>query len=121
MNEATPKELGYETEDVRASGLVWAAVVLAVIVIVSVAAMTVMFGVLYESREEAVNRMGPMVDLDQRPEGPVLEVDPPRELIEMRIQNAIDTDSYGWVKKESGVVRIPVEQAMKLVVERGIQ
>ena len=109
MNKPTPKELGYETEDAKASGLVWAAVVLAVIVIASVAAMTVMFGVLYEARDAAINEVGPMVDLDTKPEGPILEVDPPRELVEMRIQNAIDIDSYGWVKRESGVVRIPVE------------
>ena len=29
-------------------------------------------------------------------------------------------DSYGWVDKDAGVVRIPIEEAMKLTVERGL-
>lgn len=28
--------------------------------------------------------------------------------------------SYGWVNKDSGIVRIPIERAMELVVERGL-
>jgi hypothetical protein len=29
-------------------------------------------------------------------------------------------ESYGWVDKEGGVVRIPIERAMDLVIERGL-
>ncbi len=28
--------------------------------------------------------------------------------------------SYGWVDRKSGVVRVPIERAMQLVVERGL-
>lgn len=112
---------GYETSDARVSPLVWAVVFLAVLIVLSVAAMGVMFGVLYDAREEEITTVGPMVVLDAKPEGPILQVDPPKELIEMRERNEIETSSYGWIKRESGVVRIPIEEAMRLVVERGIQ
>ncbi len=121
MNEKTSKDLGYETEDASTSKLLWSGVTLAVLVIVAVAAMTVMFGVLYDARDEAINEVGPMVDLEAKPQGPILRVDPPRELIEMRAQSRSDGSTYGWVNKESGTVRIPVERAMKLLVGRGIQ
>jgi hypothetical protein len=33
---------------------------------------------------------------------------------------AAELSSYGWVDKQQGVVRIPVERAMEMVVERGV-
>ena len=29
-------------------------------------------------------------------------------------------ESYGWVDKNAGVVRIPIDEAMKLTLERGL-
>ena len=34
-------------------------------------------------------------------------------------ENAV-LDQYGWVNKETGVVRLPIADAMKLAVERGL-
>ena len=31
-----------------------------------------------------------------------------------------EVNSYGWVNKQSGVVRIPVDRAMDLVLQRGL-
>jgi hypothetical protein len=28
-------------------------------------------------------------------------------------------NGYGWVNKEQGIVRIPIERAMELIVEKG--
>jgi hypothetical protein len=52
------------------------------------------------------------------PPGPRLQVDPSRDLREMRTIEEQILNSYGWVDKSAGVVRIPVERAMKLMVER---
>lgn len=35
------------------------------------------------------------------------------------VQNA-KLDSYGWVDRSNGVVRIPIERAMDLIVQRGL-
>ena len=121
MNDKSTASPGYETEDVSASPIVWAGVILAVVIIVSVAAMTLMFGVLYQQREAAVNTVGPMADLQEKPTGPILQVDPPRELTEARQADMAKAESYGWVNREIGTVRIPVKRAMALVVARGIE
>ena len=34
-------------------------------------------------------------------------------------QNAI-LNNYGWVDKEAGVIRIPIERAIELTLERGL-
>lgn len=121
MTDKATDSPGYETEDVSASPVVWASVVLASVIVLSVAAMTLMFGVLYQQREADINAVGPMADLQEKPRGPILQVDPPRELTELRLADAEKSDSYGWVSRENGIVRIPVSRAMELVVARGIK
>jgi hypothetical protein len=121
MTDKTKDSPGYEKEDVSASPVVWAGVILASVIVLSVAAMTLMFGVLYQYREADINTIGPMADLQEKPRGPILQVDPPRELTKLRQEDAAKADSYGWVSRENGTVRIPVSRAMELVVARGIR
>jgi len=45
---------------------------------------------------------------------------PPPTAAPLRAEEARVLDSYGWVDRSAGVVRIPIDQAMRLVVERGL-
>jgi hypothetical protein len=51
---------------------------------------------------------------------PRLQADPPRDLREHRRREEALLSTAGWVDREAGVVRIPVERAMELVAERGL-
>jgi hypothetical protein len=51
---------------------------------------------------------------------PRLQANPARELEEMRAQENAILQSYGWVDRERGVIRIPIEKAMQLTIERGL-
>jgi len=44
----------------------------------------------------------------------------PEDMIAQREQAEARLNSYGWVDKEAGVVRIPIDQAMALVAEKGL-
>ena len=57
-----------------------------------------------------------------RPEyaGPLLQVKPEEDLRWMKSHNAQDLDGYAWVDRSKGVVRLPVERAMDLIVARGL-
>jgi mono/diheme cytochrome c family protein len=44
----------------------------------------------------------------------------PEHLLEQREKAETQLNSYGWVDEASGVVRIPINQAMALVAERGL-
>jgi hypothetical protein len=55
-----------------------------------------------------------------RPPEPRLQVNPPVELGAVRRQEEAQLNSYGWVQKEAGVVRIPIERAKELLLERGL-
>ncbi len=54
------------------------------------------------------------------PPPPVLQTDPPADLKDFRAKEEVRLKSYGWIDREKGVVHIPIEQAMKEVVAKGI-
>jgi len=54
------------------------------------------------------------------PPEPRLQVTPRQDLLEMRAEEDRILTTYGWVDKNAGVVRIPIEEAMKLMVQRGL-
>lgn len=55
-----------------------------------------------------------------RPPEPRLQVNPPMELGTIRRDEDAQLNSYGWVQKEAGVVRIPIDRAKELLLERGL-
>jgi hypothetical protein len=60
------------------------------------------------------------VDARSRPPAPQLEETPILDLARERAAEDKLLNSYGWVNQESGTVRIPVDRAMDLVIERGL-
>lgn len=54
------------------------------------------------------------------PPEPRLQRVPIADLTRLREREERLLTSYGWVDREAGVVRIPVERAMQLVAERGL-
>lgn len=53
-------------------------------------------------------------------QGPLMQVKPEEDLRWMREHNAANLNSYGWVDRSKGVVRMPVDRAMALIAERGL-
>lgn len=51
---------------------------------------------------------------------PKLVESEPRVLGEFRAQEDALLGSYGWVEKDKGIVRIPIDEAMRIVAERGL-
>lgn len=51
--------------------------------------------------------------------GPGLESAPPLDLSQWQAQEMETLTTYGWVDRENGVVRIPIEEAMQRLLEQG--
>jgi hypothetical protein len=51
---------------------------------------------------------------------PHLQLAPPEDLKNFRAREETELNTYGWIDRRSGVVRIPVARAMDLVLERGL-
>ena len=54
------------------------------------------------------------------PPEPRLQTNPRADLADLRAQEESVLETYGWVDKNASVVRIPIEEAMKLTVQRGL-
>src|SRR5262245_53277315 len=54
------------------------------------------------------------------PPEPRLQIDPRGDLEALRAQEDRILNSYGWADRTAGVVRIPIEEVMKLTVQRGL-
>lgn len=51
---------------------------------------------------------------------PQLQVNPPVDMERLRAEFQRETNEYGWVDRSKGQVRLPVERAMDLLLERGL-
>jgi len=60
------------------------------------------------------------VDARRLPPEPRLEVSEPTDLAAMRAAEDQILDTYGWVDRQHGIVRIPIERAMDLLAARGL-
>ena len=79
--------------------------------------------VVFLSRQAAnpVREYPLAVTHEQRlPPEPRLQTNPREDLQELRDEEQKVLDSYGWVDKDAGVVRLPIGEAMRLTVERGL-
>ena len=54
------------------------------------------------------------------PPEPRLQTNPREDLRALREREDAVLNSYGWVDKTAGVVRIPIDEAIKLTVQRGL-
>ena len=54
------------------------------------------------------------------PPEPRLQTDPRQDLSDLRAKEDELLTSYGWVDRNAGVVRIPIDEAIKLTLERGL-
>jgi hypothetical protein len=53
------------------------------------------------------------------PQGPRVEEHPFIELRELRSREDQELSTYGWADKKTGAVRIPIDRAMELQLQRG--
>ena len=54
------------------------------------------------------------------PPGPRLQVTPELELAAFRAREDAILGSYAWVEKDRGVVRLPIDEAIRIVAQRGL-
>jgi hypothetical protein len=78
---------------------------------------------LYERRHARTQtQVYPMAagQQDRLPPEPRLQDTPQEDMNALRAKQNGLLKEYGWVNKEAGIARIPIEEAMRIVVERGL-
>jgi hypothetical protein len=110
---------GHEIRDADIRPIVLTAIGLAVTVVV---VGLIVYGIFqYLAAHPATSvQSNPMTVLDsQIPPAPRIEEHPAIEMQQLNTQEEHTLTTYGWVDKKAGVVRIPIDRAMELQLERG--
>jgi hypothetical protein len=55
------------------------------------------------------------------PPAPRLQVHPKDDLLSLQRTERQQLTSYAWIDRDRRIVRIPIERAMELVAERGLE
>jgi hypothetical protein len=118
---ATPGS-SYEHTDANVGTIVRFGFWLVVMALVVHVAMGLMYAMLIEQAGETAEQRYPLaVSGDAKlPPEPRLQQFPEQE---MRAYEQIQKErlaSYGWVNEEAGVAHIPIDEAMRLTLERGL-
>ncbi len=114
---APPK---HEQTDVQMKPIVWLTVILAVASVIAFVGMIGMFDFL-EERQAAVDILpSPLAEPNPLPPLPRLQPAPGIDLEQYRMRSSQMLESYQWIDRDGQVVRIPIERAMQLLLERGL-
>jgi hypothetical protein len=117
----TPPGAGHEHTDASVWLIAKFGLWLLVTAIVIHVGMGFMFAMFVEQREES-EQLFPLASGQERrlPAAPRLQQFPVNEFYEFRQREDATLKNYGWIDRGAGRVQIPIDEAMRLVVERGL-
>jgi hypothetical protein len=122
-----PVELGHPEPHIEATDInAWAvgkfAIALILLSIFSLAGLFALFRYFIQSSGGPLPSIlrGPEIDARKRPPAPQLEVTEPLDLAREHAAEDKLLNSYGWVDRPKGVVRIPIERAIDRVAQQGL-
>lgn len=113
---------GHEKDRVNIRGLWISAAVLAAVCVLSGIVVLWVFRVIDRRLVEAEPALSPLaVPAGESPvPEPRLLTDEPANLADFHAREAEKVETYGWIDKPGGIVRIPIDRAKALVLERGL-
>ena len=116
----SPSHRGHETSDVNIRKILAVGSGLLLLTFLSMLAMVWVFDYM-EQRQAGQDTPVPDFAVNRPlPPEPRLQVTPSQDLQAIRSAEDAELNSYGWVDKDQGVVRIPIDRAMELLLQHGL-
>jgi hypothetical protein len=110
---------GYEVQDANPRAVLWFLAGLFIVICLTMFATWLMFR-RFSVSEVAPPSASSFADVREVPAGPQLQPDPRTNLLETRSKQQQELDSYSWEDRKAGIVRIPIERAMDLLLQKGL-
>jgi hypothetical protein len=122
MNEPNPPGLsgaGYEKKDINVRRVfVFGLLLVALIGTVGIGITLLIFKGTADRGSNA--SVSPLYQQQELPPAPRLQAEPVKDLNQLRATEDRILNSYGWVDRANGVVRIPIDRAIDLIVTNGL-
>lgn len=118
----TPPGAGYEHTDAGTWTILKFLLWLAGSAVLIHAGLALLFNLFVEQRVEHQAPKYPLAvgEGPRVPPEPRLQRFPREDIMNFRIGEDAALHQYGWVDRNAGIVRIPIQEAMRLTVERGL-
>ncbi|MFQ5650592.1 MAG: hypothetical protein ACE5IY_11675 [bacterium] len=113
------KSPGYETSDARIGPILMSIIALFALLAVAFVSMYSLYGFFKRTNEEAAAPRSPLALERPLPPEPRLQVHPEMDWQTFRARQDSILNNVGWVSREAGIVRLPIERAMEMVLQRG--
>ncbi len=117
---ATDPAVGHEERDTNIRAILWFTASLVVTIVVVLLLMRWAFYAFPEPQVESALSGAAAPAVNELPPEPRLQVHAQEDLKEMRRQEEAVLNSYGWIDRQNGIVRISIDRAMELLVQRGL-
>ena len=115
------EDVAHEHSDINIRTVLLAALSLAVVSAVVMVAIGGVFTVLEHQAAASDPHVSPLaMPTGQLPPEPRLQTNEPAGLKKLREAEAKTLDDYGWVDQKAGVAHMPIDEAKKLLLERGL-
>ena len=123
LDRSTPsQEVGHESRDVEARVYIYALLAIVVLTVFMNLFLSLVFWSLDRNEKKVNGERPPMLKQLNlpKPPPPRLQISPRHDLEELHAREDEELNSYGWISPEQGIVRLPIQKAMDLIVQRGL-
>lgn len=120
-NDTPANSPGYETRDANVRGvynfLIFMAIALVAVGLVSWGLFR-LFAAQNRAQDRDDRNTSPFAETRQLPMGPQLQVTPREDWLKYRGEQERNLENLSWVNRATGIVRVPIEQAMDILVKK---
>jgi hypothetical protein len=118
--QASSASAGHELSDLNPNKIFWSGVGLAIVIALVVVMMYGLFHYFYRSETRRRPPPSPLSFGAEPPPEPRLLTRPGADMAALRAEEDQILNSYGWIDRERGIVRVPIDRAIALLAERGL-
>jgi hypothetical protein len=117
-------ELGHEPSEVRARGFVVFVICFIISALLSQVFLWWVYGTLH--RQTVTAPVSPLIEQHPIPPEPVQQGSaahtnsPAMDLQHMHQKEDEILNNYGWVDRNKGIIRVPIDRAMQMTIEQGL-
>ena len=111
---------GHEVSDINPKKISLVGIALALIILASLLVTYGLFHYFYISETRTRPAPSPLSYSREPTPEPRLSVKPGEDLKSLRAEEDAILKTYGWIDREKGIVRIPIDRAIEILAERGL-
>ena len=113
-------QIPVEADGINYRGIAWFVAILVVATLLCEGLVLVMFGAFQRQAGRDAAALPAVPAIEKTQQGPTLLTDEPGNLQKFRKSEDEQLQTYGWIDKDAGIVRVPIDRAKQLLLQRGL-